>query len=125
MLKEIRVNETEVKDNEGNIVISPGLKVKHKASQYEYTVDAVTQEPDGELQIILRMPEEPRFDPPREPPEVMSDQNTGRVLYEVDPEAMFVLDPDHPTDEGPPPSLEAEEYLAVPQAEFERDYEVK
>ena len=125
MMKEIRVNETEVKDDEGNVVISPGLKVRHKASQYEYTVDAIIQEPGDEIQVVLRMPEGPRFDPPPAGPKVMSDQNTGKVLYEVDPEAMFILDPDHPAEEGDPPSLEAEEYLSVPQDEFERDYEVK
>ena len=41
------MNETDVKDKRGNVVISPGLKVRHKGSQYEYTVDHVEGEGEG------------------------------------------------------------------------------
>ena len=42
------MNETDVKDSKGNIIISPGLKVRHKDSQFEYTVDQVLKEPSGD-----------------------------------------------------------------------------
>ena len=120
------LGESEVKDDAGNIIISPGLKVRHKSSQYEYTVDNVIQDPGGEIQVILRMPEEPRFEPPPAEKEVMQD-NRGQsdVLYEVDPEGLYVIDPE---DGEFDPSQEAagpEELLAVPQPEFEKEYEVK
>ena len=57
------MNETDIKDKRGNIIISPGLKVRHKDSQFEYTVDQVLQEPGGEITVMLAAPEEPRFEP--------------------------------------------------------------
>ena len=36
-----RLKETDIQDSEGRVVISPGLKVRHKDSQFEYTVDSV------------------------------------------------------------------------------------
>jgi hypothetical protein len=118
-------NETDVRDGEGNIVISPGLKVRHKDSQYEYTVDNVIQDPDGEIQVILRLPEEPRFLPPPEEKEVMQDASgSTTVLYEVDPDGFYVVEPEDP-DAAEQQYASDEQLLAVPQAEFEADYEVK
>ena len=116
------LDEVDVRDDEDNIVIAPGLKVRHKASQYEYTVDAVTRGPGGEIQIILKMPEEPRFEPPPTTDKVMTDDWVREdILYEVDPESLFVaVDEEGPEDPGG-----QEEYLAISQDEFERDYEVK
>jgi len=115
-------NEADVRDSEGNIVISPGLKVRHKASQYEYTVDNVIQDPEGEIQVILRLPEEPRFLPPPEGKEVMQDATgSTAVLYEVDPDGFYVLEPEDSEQDY----ASNEQLLAVPQAEFEADYEVK
>ena len=34
-----RFQEADVVDSDGRVLISPGLKVKHKDSQFEYTVD--------------------------------------------------------------------------------------
>jgi hypothetical protein len=120
------LGESEVKDDDGNIIISPGLKVRHKSSQYEYTVDNVVQDPGGEVQVILRMPEDPRFEPPAEAQAVMQDsKDSNNVLYEVDPEGLYMLDPE---DAEFDPSQEAagpEDLLAVPQSEFEKEYEVK
>ena len=70
------VNETDVFDDRGNMIIGKDLKVRHKKSQYEYTVDDVLEDPKtGDVQIALRMPEDPRIAP--EPPaeEIISDTN--------------------------------------------------
>ena len=113
------LEEIDVKDDQGNIIIHPGLKVRHKKSQYEYTVDDVVEEPDGKAVVMLRLPEEPRFEPPREEEEVLSDSKFSRRLYEVNPEATYFV-----SDEKLAHSGESE-FLAVPQDEFEKDYEVK
>lgn len=58
------IGETDVKDKRGNIVISPGLKVRHKKSQFEYTVSSVKKDPkSGGVVITLKSPELPRFTP--------------------------------------------------------------
>ena len=66
-----KIRETDVKDERGEIVISPGLKVRHKDSQFEYTVDGVVQDDSGKIQVVLRLPDEPRFDPPGKPNDVI------------------------------------------------------
>ena len=50
------ITETDLQDSEGRIVISPGLKVRHKKSQFEYTVDSVVQNDDKENIVILNIP---------------------------------------------------------------------
>jgi hypothetical protein len=114
------MNETDIKDKHGNVIISPGLKVRHKKSQFEYTVDSVAQEPDGKVTVMLTSPEEPRFDPPEEEA-VMMDVKRAPVLYEVDPvnkmsDVYYI-----PTDD----EVGEEDLLAVPASEFEKEYEVK
>ena len=57
------LGESETRDKRGNFVISPGLKVRHKKSQFEYTVIDVQEDPkSGKMVIILQSPEAPRFD---------------------------------------------------------------
>lgn len=57
--------EAEMFDEVGNQLLSPGLKVRHKGSGYEYTVDHV--EGEGENAVVyLRHPEVPRFKPPKQ-----------------------------------------------------------
>ena len=120
------LGETDVRDDAGNIIISPGLKVRHKGSQYEYTVDNVIQEPDGEIQVILRMPEAPRIDPPPQEKEVIQDTRAYEgMLYEIDPDGLYVIDPGKGDLDPSQPPLGDEELLAVSQSEFESDYEVK
>lgn len=54
------LEEVDMFDKRGNMVLTPDLKVKHKASGYEYTIDHI--DGDGEDAIVyLRHPEEPRF----------------------------------------------------------------
>ena len=107
------LEEADVFDKKGNLVIRKGLKVRHKDSQYEYTVDTIDQNPrTGEIQLTLRLPEEPRFQPP----------GAEGVLGETD------LVP--PRGEEAP--IAAADELAdddviftIDQEEFEKDYEVK
>jgi hypothetical protein len=56
------LDEADVVDSRGNVVISKDLKVRHIPSQFEYTVADVIQGPDG-TQIVLRAPESARFTP--------------------------------------------------------------
>ncbi|MAE81767.1 MAG: hypothetical protein CMB80_03445 [Flammeovirgaceae bacterium] len=121
------VNETDVFDDRGNMIIGKDLKVRHKKSQYEYTVDDVLEDPKtGDVQIALRMPEDPRIAP--EPPaeEIISDTNKDKpqVLGEQDPpgpqlpaDAELEIAYDSPEGE--------EEIFFIDQDEFEKEYEVK
>jgi hypothetical protein len=118
------ITETDLQDSEGRIVISPGLKVRHKNSQYEYTVDSVVQDDNKENIVILNLPEEPRFDTDKsetEPTSVLSDLESRDVIYEIDPSTM-VYEPDDEVESDP---VEGLDFLAVPEKEFEKDYEVK
>jgi hypothetical protein len=115
-----KINEMDLEDKHGNIVISPDLKVRHKKSQYEYTVDSVAKDDAGELVVLLRMPEEPRIDQEDQvaSPDLMKDLSGGSVLYEVDP-SVEIYEPDEEEPES------EEDLLAVPKSEFEKEYEVK
>ena len=114
-----KLTEIDVQDKVGNIVISPDLKVRHKDSQYGYTVDAVIEDEKGEPVVLLRMPDEPRIDTEVSPPDpdLMADLQTGEVLYEVDP-SVVVYEPEKD-------DLSDSDLLAVPKEEFEKEYEVK
>lgn len=56
------LNEVDVYDNKGNIIIAKDLKVRHIDSQFEYTVANVVEDEQG-VQIILRAPDKARFTP--------------------------------------------------------------
>ena len=115
------LEETDVKDDQGNIIIQPGLKVRHKESQYEYTVEDVFQDDSEEITIVLNLPEEPRFNPPT-PDVVMSDSLGGdKVMYEYDVGSPggFYFEPEENVED------DETNMLAVPQKEFEKEYEVK
>lgn len=113
------LGETDVRDARGNVVIQPGLKVRHKKTQLEYTVDSVSEEPGGELAIHLRNPEEPRFEP----------SHGQQFVGEEAPLLSARPDPELATDLEPleEPGLETEEEVefVIDEKEFEKDYEVK
>ena len=119
------LRETDVQDSEGRVVISPGLKVRHKDSQYEYTVDSVVAGEDGDNTVVLKLPEEPRFEPSTASDTLMSDPSPQRKSviyeYEVDPDVVL-YEPDSSDDNDDPEA--GIDFLAVPQKEFEKDYEV-
>jgi len=49
-----RIKEADIKDKKGNIIVSAGLKVRHKKSQFEYTIDSVVQDKGGQIVVLLR-----------------------------------------------------------------------
>jgi hypothetical protein len=112
-----RFREADAVDSEGRVLISPGLKVRHKESQFEYTVDNVVEDDSG-IKIVLQLPEEPRFDPVSQEPEVLgaiAPTKEEDVMYEVDPTVMYF----EPEDE------KEADTITVTQEEFEDEYEVK
>lgn len=128
----MKIRETDIKDKRGNVVISQGLKVRHTSSQFEYTVDSVKKEPGGDITVMLALPEEPRFVAKKNPPAVNGLKNDtmrhGRtsqrmrnsdVLYEADPVDDLSSHYFEPDDE------KAGDLLAIPQKEFEEDYEIR
>ena len=55
------MGESGVYDKQGNMILTKDLKVRHKDSQYEYTVDDVHgSEETDDLKVKLNLPEEPR-----------------------------------------------------------------
>ena len=109
------LSEIDVVDNRGNIVIGKDLKVRHKKSQYEYTVDDVMTDPDsGEIKVSLKLPDEPRFEPgPDQGDVLIVDKGQGDVLEEEE-----IYDPEIFDEEEP-------EIFIVDKEEFEKEYEVK
>ena len=116
-----KLKEADIQDSEGRVVISPGLKVRHKESQYEYTVDSVTTDEKGKHVVVLNLPEEPRVEPHQPEDTILSDLTKHSVIYEVDPNVVL-YEPQH---DDPDESDADLDYLAVPEEEFEKDYEVK
>jgi len=116
------MKESDVQDSQGKVVIAPDLKVRHRESQYEYTVDSVVQDEQGKNVVLLRLPEEPRFDPAPGSDTLTSNLRDSNVIYETDPSIMIY----EPTSsENETDSDQDGDFLAVPQEEFEKDYEVK
>ena len=119
------VNETEIFDKRGNMVIGKDLKVRHKDSQFEYTVDDVLKDTEtDEIQIHLRLPEEPRFEKPPEDEDQMivdkTDRSKPEVLGEQEVESQA-----SPSKEPPLENSEDVEIFVIDQEEFEKEYEVK
>lgn len=105
------LKEVDVVDKEGNVLISKDLKVFHKDSGYEYTVDDVTKTSDG-IKIILRDPEDPRFTPPPSL-DILDEADTPEDDEVVDIEVEF----------GQPDDDEI--LFVVDEKTFEKEYEVK
>ena len=116
------IGEADAFDSDGNMILSPDLKVRHKTSGLEYTIDKVEGE-DGSLQISLRSPETPRFEPAPETKEILGEPRE-EVLGEQDtavPELTSSQDTEDPQGSEQP---EEEVIFVVDQSEFESDYEV-
>jgi hypothetical protein len=112
------IGEADMFDEEGNLLLSPDLKVRHRASGLEYTVDRVETE-DGSVQVYLRSPESPRFDPPEEEPTLLGEPRHDEILGEQDPMS-GVLGTEELVDDNP----QEEVTFVVDQEEFEKEYEV-
>lgn len=123
--------ESDMVDKEGHVLLSPGLKVTHKKSGYEYTVDHV--EGNGENAVVfLRHPETPRFKPPVAGASLSEGeenidlskvdlQKIGGFENEVQtPQSSSTQDPLDIMKQQPKGSL-----LKITKTEFEKEYEVK
>ncbi len=108
------IGEADAFDKKGNVILSPDLKVRHKNSGFEYTIDHVEGD-KGTLQIFLRQPEEPRFEPPADGAEVLGGLEDIEQLEEQDD---TILD----SEEQQEPQEEV--VFVIDQAEFEKEYEV-
>lgn len=118
------MGEADAFDEDGNMILSPDLKVRHKKSGLEYTIDSLEGE-DGELQITLRSPETPRFEPAPETRDILGEPKDEEILGEQDDQvpATGVAGTEPVVNE--PIEDEAEEVLfVIDQSEFEDDYEV-
>ncbi len=115
------IGETDVKDKRGNVVISPGLKVRHKKSQFEYTVSSVKEDPkSGDVLITLKSPEMPRFTPSGGQ-EFVGEETP--LLTGAAPEMGHDEEIAAVSDPGSPEGVET--VFMVDEKEFKKDYEVK
>ena len=116
------IGEADVMDSQGNIVIKPGLKVRHKDSQYEYTVDSVTEDPEGNISLKLRNPDVGRIDP-ADAYAVMSEDD----LIAPQAAAQAAAPPEELPVQAAEPGEEIsdDDVFVVDQEEFEKEYEVK
>lgn len=115
-----KIRETDIKDKRGNIIVSPGLKVRHKKSQFEYTIDSVVKDSGGKIVVMLKKPESPRFDSEPRVSKTLTDKNpSGQMIYEAEPIEDFSTSYYAPEDESP------DDLIAVPASEFEKEYEVR
>lgn len=123
------LGETDARDSRGNVTISSGLKVRHKKTQLEYTVDSVTEDESGDLIIRLRNPEEPRFEPSYgqefvgEQAPLLSARPDPTLPAGIEPleEPEAELSPDAVHGVDPVDDVE----FVIDEKEFEKDYEVK
>jgi len=127
------MGESDMFDSRGNNLLSPGLKVRHKDSNFEYTVDSVEGE-EGDVQISLKLPDEPRFEPPGETAHaVIADDREPGVLGEFDEAEIGIPDPTGghadelhavPDDLAPGSVGHDDTVYVIDQEEFEKEYEV-
>ena len=97
-----RIAEAELYNKKGQLLVSPDLKVKHKKSGYEYTVDSVDGQ--GEDAVIrLRKPDIPRIDPP----------DVTKRMNELDDETAPPITPIE---------MEGAEIFTITAEEFEEEY---
>ncbi len=115
------MSETDMFDDRGNMLIRKGLKVRHKDTQYEYTVDDVLKDQSGDVIVKLKAPDQPRFktDDKKGDEEVISGGKKN-VLQEIDPPPASPTDPLQTI-----PEDEDEDVFVIDQEEFEKEYEVK
>lgn len=113
------IEEADVFDEDGDVILSPDLKVRHKDSGYEYTIDHVDGSAEGQVQIHLRSPETPRVVPPAEEKSLLDNPGHEDLLGEQDPVVKVSLvgtTEDEPNQE--------ETIFVIDQEEFEKEYEV-
>ena len=103
------LSETDAVDSKGNILLSKGLKVRHKKSGYEYTVDRVEGK-GNDIKIYLADPSTPRISP--------ADSRKG--LHELD---LSDVNLDRAAGKDVRSDKESgKEMLVISKKEFEKDY---
>ena len=126
--------EADMFDAEGNQLLSPGLKVRHKKSGYEYTVDHVEGTGDN-AEVYLRHPEMPRFKPPPSETQLKEGDDEDSKI-KVDQVALQKVMGSEGSLEisAPQSSIEQQNImqnqpksslLRITKKEFEKEYEVK
>ena len=105
------LSEVSVRDSSGGVIISPGLKVVHTPSQYEYTVKRVIDTDDG-AKVELAVPESPRFEEPLIPNQILSSDSD--ISVEINSEK-----------DGSGNDVDQDEIFIVDEKDFEKNYEVK
>ena len=108
--------EVDLTDEQGNIIISKDLKVRHKDSGLEYTVDDVISDKE-KIQVVLREPEEPRVEPDNEE-EIISDSDIIQQGDKMDSSGLSSFEKDDEVDRE-------ETVYVVDKEEFEKDYEIE
>lgn len=121
------INEVDLFDSRGVLIIDKDLKVKHKPSGFVYTVSGVEGK-DGSAKITLRSPETPRVKPPPEagPVGTMPAAPQYQVESEEDEETEDMKDygkKAYPKAPAPPKKEKDEIIFVIDQREFEKDYE--
>ena len=116
------LTETDLLDKSGKVVVGSGLKVRHKDSQYEYTVDSIEQGPDGEYKVTLRNPDAPRFEPAESDALLGEDDGLIAAPQSPAPEPEEVVKVKTGEEE---PLVGPDDLIVIDQKEFEKDYEVK
>ena len=115
------MNETDLLDKQGKVVVQKGLKVRHKDSQYEYTVDSVMQGPDGKVSVKLRNPDVARMNPADSMDIMSEDDLVAPIAQTHDAEGEMPVSPSKDSSE----EISDDDVFVVDQAEFEKEYEVK
>ena len=117
-----KIAEAQLVDKRGNVLVTKDLKVKHKKSGYEYTIDSV--EGEGEdMKIFLRKPDAARINPPS----VMKRMNEldEELVPKKEPSASIDIT-DIESSEGESiadlPNQDLEDVFVVTAQEFKKEY---
>lgn len=118
-----KIAEAQLMDQRGNVLLSPDLKVKHKDSGYEYTVDRIEGEGDNAI-IYLRKPDVPRIDPPMISKQIHEEDDAGTGLGPVKAqlEALIEEDEEMPIPVAPTKDEESPDVFAITVSDFEKEY---
>jgi hypothetical protein len=108
------LNEMDIFDSRGTMVLGKDTKVRHKDTGYEYTVADVKVDPEGsDTKVILRLPDEPRVEPADSDEVISDDKQKDHFLGELDELDVQVGEDDHDV------------VFVVDKKEFEDEYEVQ
>jgi|APGre2960657373_1045057.scaffolds.fasta_scaffold03322_7 hypothetical protein len=120
------INEVDLFDSRGVLVIDKDLKVKHKPSGFIYTIDSVDGK-NGSAKVTLRSPETPRVKPPPEAGPITTKPAVQQFQAESDEDEETEDMKDVGKKAYPKASKEPKEsgevIFVIDQKEFEKDYE--